>query len=178
MADEKKTRKKLATKTISEDFRSVTFAFNDDTLEDVVVLIADFPKDIVKQLAAHGVSQKLGDAYGGKGVDTALEAQQEVLALVAQLNTGEWRAESKGGGGGIGAQLVMPLFRMAQRNPEPMAQLMGLTVAEVQVIDNIRTWVVAQTAETRTAIGKSPEVVAERADMAREKSADAPSLFA
>lgn len=54
------------------------------------------PEQFIAQAAAHGISQKLGDATAGvKSLDDAVEAVQ---AVIRQIQEGNWNAKREAGG--------------------------------------------------------------------------------
>ncbi len=166
-------RIKLATKVVSEDAKTVTFNFNG--AGEVVVATADMPKDIQRRLLAHGLSQKLGDAYAKKGIDTPAAAMEEVQTVIAMLADGQWAQKREGGGGVAGGQTVTALHRIGERDPESMSTFMGgIEITK----DNVRTWFVAQSDEAKKAMTGSPQIANEIADMKREAASDNTDLFA
>lgn len=58
------------------------------------VAAGNFNSNIVKELAIHGMVQKIGDAAAGKSDAAALEAMQ---AVYTRLSNGEWTGRKAGG---------------------------------------------------------------------------------
>lgn len=79
----------IATKTLDFETLGVEFAFKD--AEPILVKLEDFPEDVQKHFALHGISQKLGDSYSSAKGDVAV-AQTAFAATLEQLRNGEWRA--------------------------------------------------------------------------------------
>lgn len=75
--------------------KAVTFEFANDT--SIVARLDDLPEDIVRRLAVHGLSQKIGDSYASaSNVAEAIERAQDTLDM---LVGGDWSVgrESTGG---------------------------------------------------------------------------------
>lgn len=109
------TIKKLA-KTVSDN--SVTFSFHDAGA--FTVDIADIPEATIRQLALHGISQKVGDACSGEP-DPAL-ARGLCEAVAENLRKGVWATRASGGG-----KLAQALSRVSGRDlAECVTVLQGL----------------------------------------------------
>lgn len=121
----------------------VKFTFNN--LKVIAVNITDFPKPIQLEAMAHGLKQKIGDAWNK--AESAAEAHSIGLAMVERLKGGEWRAEG-GGGFGIADEWILAA----------VAELKEKTVDEVTV-----TWE-SLSDEVKETVRKDPKTraVAER----------------
>lgn len=74
----------------------VRFTFADD--KTVLAFdLKDLSKDMVRQLAIHGLSQKLGDSYAS--LDTVGESVKVVESVWANLKAGNFNARVMGSGG-------------------------------------------------------------------------------
>ena len=58
---------KVATKEVQDNGVKITFSDADSTVLDMG--LDELTEDMVKQLALHGLSQKVGDSYSGSGKD-------------------------------------------------------------------------------------------------------------
>lgn len=97
---------KIATK--ETEGNSVRVAFTDG--EVLEVSLDQLPEDIVRHLALHGLSQKLGDSYAGeKDVEVAKAKAKKVAE---RLQAGEWKAVREGSGGGRITDLAQALARV------------------------------------------------------------------
>lgn len=90
MSEEKKI--KFAEKSIVDGTLTVAFG-NGDTLS---IALSDIPEELHADLALHGLSQKIGDAYAGAKGDYAF-AFAAASKVAEQLKNGEFRA-SRGSG--------------------------------------------------------------------------------
>lgn len=88
------TRTKVADKSIDDNGVTITFT-NGSSL---VASLADLTPEIVTQLALHGLSQKIGDAYAGVSGDVD-QAVQLAQAVYENLKNGRFKAVREGGGG-------------------------------------------------------------------------------
>lgn len=76
-------------KVIREDLTGVDFT----DVEGNVLLsvnLKDLPKEILTNLALHGIAQKVGDSYAGVKVQS--EAVDKAKAVADRLVAGDWRA--------------------------------------------------------------------------------------
>jgi hypothetical protein len=120
-------RKKVASKEVTESGVEITFS-NEETLS---VGLSDLSEEIVKQLALHGLSQKLGDSYAGSKGDAG-EAVKMARAVADRLKSGEWTAkrESSGGTGRV-TDLARALAEVAGKEiVEAVAVLDGMEKGE------------------------------------------------
>lgn len=83
---------RIASKTVGTD--RVTFAFVNG--ETVTANIEDLPEDMVKRLAIHGLSQKVGDSYAS--AETIEEAISSANAVLNNLASNVWATKSVRGG--------------------------------------------------------------------------------
>ncbi|MFM6926969.1 MAG: hypothetical protein ACKOX6_00805 [Bdellovibrio sp.] len=91
-------RIKVAEKDYDTESGVFSIAFADGT--QVEVELDSFKQDIVRNLALHGLSQKLGDSYASVKGDVP-EAIKRFRTTLEQLQAGEWkktRAEGEGVG--------------------------------------------------------------------------------
>lgn len=75
-------------KIVREDLSGVDFVENDKVLLSVDV--KDLSKEILQNLALHGISQKVGDSY--VGCKSTEEAMEKAAAVVERLKQGNWNA--------------------------------------------------------------------------------------
>ena len=120
-------RNKVASKEIFESGVSITFS-NEQTL---LVYLGELTEEIVRQLALHGLSQKLGDAYAGVKGDpkTGFEL---AFAVAERLKNGEFNAKREGTGAtGRVTDLAKALAEVAGRElSEAVARLDEMAKAE------------------------------------------------
>jgi len=117
---------RTATKSLAEDFSSVTVTFAND--EARTVILEELPETIVAHLAAHGLSQKIGDSYAGLGDDLP-KAIENVDRVIKDLMNDSWTTRTAGSGGPRITQLVEALVRVS-----------GRTLDECQtVVENLET---------------------------------------
>lgn len=83
---------RIASKTVGAD--AVTFAFANG--QEVVAVLDELPNDIVRRLALHGLSQKVGDSYAG--AESVTEAAAMAANVVSNLVAGLWAAKAARGG--------------------------------------------------------------------------------
>ena len=83
---------KIATKTIKDG--AVQFSFMNGT--ELEASLAALPRDIVNQLALHGLSQKIGDSYAS--AESIEEAVASASAVYGNLKSGLWATRSVKGG--------------------------------------------------------------------------------
>lgn len=138
---------KIATK--ETEGNSVRVAFTDG--EVLEVSLGQLPEDIVKHLALHGLSQKLGDSYAGeKDVEVAKAKAKKVAE---RLQAGEWKAVREGSGGGRITDLAQALARVT-----------GKELAEcVSVITDMDK-------EQKKALRQHPQIKVALAEIAAEKA--------
>jgi predicted HAD superfamily phosphohydrolase len=113
----------------------VRFTFANDT-----VLLADLgtlSPDMVKMLAVHGLSQKLGDSYASS--ETVAEAIESATGTMKNLQDGNFNARVQGSGGILA---------------EAVARLKGIPVEQAQEM------LAALDEEARLEIAKKPQVKA------------------
>lgn len=90
-------RIKVAEKDYDEESGTFSIAFTDGSAADVA--LDSLPASIVRLLALHGLSQKLGDSYASVKGDVA-EAKRRFEAVLTQLQAGEWKKARESGEGG------------------------------------------------------------------------------
>lgn len=96
-------------KTIDAEQGTVTVGFASGST--TTISMRDLPKNIVAQLALHGLSQKVTDAGAGK---TPEETEEHVMKVVESLKAGNWTVRGEGGSGGTSrvTQLVRAVARL------------------------------------------------------------------
>lgn len=90
-------RIKVARKDYDAENGTFSITFADGASSEVQ--IDSLPSNIVRMLALHGLSQKLGDSYASVKGDVA-EAKKRYEAVLTQLQAGEWKQAREGGEGG------------------------------------------------------------------------------
>lgn len=89
-------RIKVADKSYDEEAGIFSIVFSDGSESDVE--LDSLPAAIVRNLALHGLSQKLGDSYASVKGNVA-EAKEKYEAVLTQLRAGDWRKQREGGEG-------------------------------------------------------------------------------
>jgi hypothetical protein len=85
----------VAGRSVPDECTGLRFVFEND--EQLEVVLTDLPAAIQAQLAYHGVSQKIGDAFAGAKGDVNL-AQENAESLLEQLMAGVWSEKASGVG--------------------------------------------------------------------------------
>jgi hypothetical protein len=96
----------------------IKFVFADSKRTTIEVSFADLSEPIIRELAYHGLKQKLGDSYSG--VSDIGEAIRCVQTVVDNLKAGNFNARGSTGG------LII----------EAIARLTSMTVEEAQTLYN------------------------------------------
>ena len=110
-------RNQIAKVTWSEDERSLTFAFANQTTQTVTV--DEIPADLHAALLLHGLEQKTRDSYAGaKTVDEAIAA---FTATLDTLRAGDWGKRREGAGPSQPALVVETVMLMAKTKGKPFA---------------------------------------------------------
>lgn len=135
----------------------VRFAFADDKETVLTAKLDDFTPDIVRQLAIHGLSQKVGDSYASS--ETVSDAIESAQSVVKNLKEGNFNARVQGSGGMVA---------------EAIARLKGISLEEAQ--DALREL----DEEARAKVAKNPQVKATieviKGERAVAKLKDSPDL--
>lgn len=85
---------KIAKKAVDEKAERVTFGFMDG--EKLACNLQDLPDDMIRKLALHGLSQKVGDSYASAtSID---EAKQNARSVWGNLVAGVWATKAARGG--------------------------------------------------------------------------------
>lgn len=92
-------RIKVADKDYDEETGTFSIVFANGRQAEVN--LDSLPQNIVRLLALHGLSQKLGDSYASVKGDVE-EAIKRFDAVANQLASGEWKKAREGGGEGAG----------------------------------------------------------------------------
>lgn len=90
-------RIKVAEKSYDEDEGTFSIVFSDGSESEVS--LESLPANIVRLLALHGLSQKLGDSYASVKGNVG-EAKEKYEGVLTQLRAGEWRKTRAEGGEG------------------------------------------------------------------------------
>ena len=102
-------RIKVAEKDYDAETGTFSIVFSDGASAEVS--LDSLPANIVRQLALHGLSQKLGDSYASVKGDVPL-AKQKFEAVLSQLQSGEWaKAREAGEGGSKVGELAQAIAR-------------------------------------------------------------------
>lgn len=93
---------KVASKVINDNGVEIKFGEAESPVEVLAMGLEELSEDMVKQLALHGLSQKVGDSYSGVGGNVE-EAVSLATGVWERLKAGEFRAsrESSGGAGRV-----------------------------------------------------------------------------
>lgn len=119
----------------------------------VKLKLSAFPQNVRDALAWHGLAQKVGDSYAGKG-DNLDDAFDAAMAVVERLEAGEWMKAREGGGPRISQLLeaTMAAFQKAGRTD----------VTEDQVKEAFKS------KDAREKAAKDPRIAAELARVRAE----------
>ena len=95
----------MAKKQVSLEEGTVTFDFEDGK-DKVAFSLDDMSDDIIRALALHGASQKIGDSYASAkkvseetGVDANEWSRSQAESVIKQLTDGDWTVRTPGAGG-------------------------------------------------------------------------------
>ena len=106
---------KIANKIVAD--QAVTFEFANE--HKIVARLDALPEDMVRRLAIHGLSQKLGDSYASaSGVADAIEKCQDTLDMLVE---GQWSA----GRDSTGGVLVEALHRATGQDLDECRRLVA-----------------------------------------------------
>lgn len=153
-------RIKVAAKGYDVETGTLEVVFTNE--EQLNICLDDLSADIVRQLAMHGLSQKVGDSYSSvKGdVQAAFEAAKKTIE---QLSSGEWRvAKAAGEGSGRVGELAEAIARLKNVDVKKAAA----AVANASE-DMVKAW--RANASIKAAIA---EIRAEKAAARAAKSGD------
>lgn len=116
---------KIASKAVDAEQGLVTIT--PEGGEAITANLADMPDEIVRQLALHGLSQKLGDSYAGAGQEENPVAviTANVTGLIDQLKAGTWSSRSGGGGGPRVTLLAEAIHRVTGKELEECTAVVG-----------------------------------------------------
>jgi hypothetical protein len=83
-------------KLVDIEAGTVVFSFEDGSSQTFELAKAEA---VIRHLALHGASQKIGDSYAGAGeeADPVAYAKAAVADLIGRLYAGDWRQASAGG---------------------------------------------------------------------------------
>ena len=149
-------RNKICVKTVDLEGQAVSFAFaNGNTVE---ARLTDFNKEILSQLALHGLSQKGGDAYSGE--KDPQEAANLTLEVLDRLKAGEWGVKRQKGEGSI-TLTIEAIARLKQKDPSEIKTKYDAMSDEVKksvrADPNVKAMVATIKAERAAAKAKSSE---------------------
>lgn len=141
-----------ATKSVAEDFSVVTFTFEEggETLE---IRPDDFKPEIQAALLAHGIGQKIGDAYAGVDAGQAYVAAK---AVYDSLVEGKWSQRGEGSSGPRVSQLAEALAAVSGHSLDEC-------VAKIATMDD----------DGKKALRGHPQVVQALAQIKLEKAQEA-----
>jgi hypothetical protein len=148
-------------KLVNLEEGTVTFSFEDGSSQ---VFDLSKAENVLRNLALHGASQKIGDSYAGAGdeSDPLAYAKAAVADMIGRLYSGDWRQAASGGA--KRASLLVLAF----------AEASGRTVDEAtEVVEGLGD-------DEKKALNAKPKIKAiiarikaERAAAAAEKAAKA-----
>lgn len=127
-------RIKVARKDYDEDSATFSITFADGSATEVA--LDSLPGNIVRLLALHGLSQKLGDSYASVKGDVAA-AKEKFEATLTQLQSGEWKRAREGGG--EGSSKVTELAEALARFKNAPIEKANAVVANA-TDDQIKAW--------------------------------------
>jgi hypothetical protein len=139
-------------KAVDIESGTVTFTFEDETSQTFELSRAEA---VVRHLALHGASQKIGDSYAGAGDEEnpLAYAKAAVADLIARLYAGEWK--QSGGGGAKAMPVIVQAF----------AAVSGKSLEEAfEVYDCL-------TDDEKKALAKKPRIAAKVAAIKLERAA-------
>jgi hypothetical protein len=114
------TKIKVCNKTLNVEKGNVSFKFENG--KDLLTGLDDMPVEMVRRLALHGLTQKVGDSYSGES--DPMQAWMKAIAVVDMLEKGEW----SGGRSGNGGVLAEALARQSGKALEECQEVIkGLT---------------------------------------------------
>lgn len=155
-------RNSIAKKTVAEDLTGVSIEFTNG--EVIGVTLDALSPEIVRNLALHGLSQKLGDSYSGES-DVAV-AKTKAEAVAQRLAEGNWKAVREAGSGGRITDLAQALAQVTGKTVEE-------AVAAIEAMDKAQKSGLRKHPRIKAA---TAAIAAARAAKAAEDAADAPEL--
>lgn len=126
-------RIKVAEKDYDEETGTFSITFADGAAAEVE--LDKLPSNIVRLLALHGLSQKLGDSYASVKGDVAA-AKQKFEAVLTQLQAGEWKKAREAGEGG--AKVTELAEAIAQFKNAPIEKANAVVAKATP--DQIKAW--------------------------------------
>lgn len=113
-------RNMIARKTATD--RKVTFDFTNG--RRLVADVDSLPDDILRRLAVHGLSQKIGDSYASAGDKgwTVDDCADEAEAVYEALVRGEWNRRGSSGGTTI---LAAAIARVLDKDEAEVATMLN-----------------------------------------------------
>ena len=112
---------KKASKSVTDTGISIAF----ESGETVTVELSQLNEDIIRKLALHGLSQKVGDSYAGAEL---AEAHELAGSVVERLLAGEWQQAREGGGAARVSMLVEALAAATGKtNEEALEVVKGMS---------------------------------------------------
>jgi len=143
-------RTKIADKSIADDLSGVSIGFVHG--ETLTVALDSLSEEIVRRLALHGLSQKLGDAYSGEDDPAAALACSKAVA--ERLAEGDWAKAREGGSGGRISDLSQALANVT-------GQPVEVCLEKLADMDK----------DQKSGLRKHPKIAAELARIAAERAA-------
>jgi hypothetical protein len=121
-------RIKVAEKDYDEESGTFSIVFTDGAQSEVE--LDSLPSHIVRILALHGLSQKLGDSYASvKG--NVVEAKEKYEAVLNQLRAGDWKkSRAEGEGTSRVTELAAAIARLRNAPVEKANALIAAASAE------------------------------------------------
>lgn len=126
-------RIKVARKDYDIDTGTFSITFADGASSEVN--IDTLPSNIVRNLAMHGLSQKLGDSYASVKGDVAA-AKAKFEAVLKQLMSGEWKQAREAGEGGTKVTELAEAIARFKNAPIEKANAVVAQASDEQV----KTW--------------------------------------
>lgn len=118
----------MTKKVVNVEAGSVTFDFENG--KTAVFTLDSVSPEILKRLALHGASQKIGDSYANAkdSSDPAVYAEETSTEVIKQLVDGEWRATSATGP--RVSDLAMAVSRLNGKPIEEIIESLGKATDE------------------------------------------------
>jgi hypothetical protein len=126
----------------------------------------DMVPDHIREAAMwHGLSQKLGDAYGGRGKDKTLDDKVGAFEeMLGQLQEGDWITAAEGGAPRV-SLLGLAYFRAMREN--------GSDMTEAEALEAVKSWPDDKKKAARNVAAIEAHIAAISAERAAERAAKA-----
>lgn len=170
-------RIKVAEKDYDEESGTFSIVFSDGAESEVE--LDSLPQNIVRLLALHGLSQKLGDSYASVKGDVA-SAKEKYQAVLEQLRAGEWRktrAEGESGGARV-TELAAAIARFRNAPIEKANAVVAAATPEQKKAwqANAQIKAIIATIRAEKAAAKAAKAQAATGDEAAASDAELPSF--